>query len=88
MWEELESRGAVSENFEFDRLQLDLLKADFSWEKALYFNNENVPLETLREIVTLIRAEFIDQTLHVEGRRGRLTGAIKRYFKKLAVVIL
>lgn len=76
LWSELESKGAVSENFEFGRLQLDLLKSDFSWDDVLYFNSENVPLETLRRIVTSVRDEFIDGA--VKKPLGRLK-TIKRY---------
>nr|MBF0223072.1 polysaccharide pyruvyl transferase family protein [Desulfobulbaceae bacterium] len=76
LWSELESKGAVSGNFEFDRLQLDLLKSDFSWDDVLYFNSENVPLETFRIIVTIIRDEFIDGA--VKKPTGRLK-TFKRY---------
>ncbi len=69
LWEELEQKGLVSNDFKFDRLQLDLLKTKFSWDEVLYFNSDNIPLEIFRSIITNIRGEFVDDFL------GREVGA-------------
>ncbi len=87
LWEELESKGLISKDFEFDRLQLDLLKPDFSWDDVLYFNNENIPLETLRSIVTEVREQFIDRKSNPMDCREKLIGTTKGCVNRLSGVI-
>lgn len=76
LWDELESKGAVTDDLEFERLQIDFLKPNFSWENALYFNNENIPLETFREIITNIKDEFVYKTKSNRNMKGKTIGAL------------
>lgn len=84
LWEELERKGVVSEEFEFERLQLDLLNPDFSWDDILYFNSENIPLNEFRTIVTEIRKEFIQRRSTREKLRRALTRVVKKIFKRVS----
>ncbi|GAF77877.1 unnamed protein product, partial [marine sediment metagenome] len=60
LWEEMTRDGLVTEDLPFERLQLDLLKPNFSWDGLLYFNGKNVPLKRFRKIIERIRKEFVD----------------------------
>lgn len=61
MWNDLLDKGRISENIEFERLQLDFLKPNFSWDNLLYFNEDNIPLEEFRGIIEGIKYEFMGQ---------------------------
>ena len=67
IWDELVKKGKVTEDLEFERLQLDFLKPNFTWDNILYFNEENVPLREFKAIIEDIRREFIPQSKVVKG---------------------
>ncbi len=60
IWNRMKSKGMITDDFQFERLQLDFKKVNFSWDKVMYFNRENVPLDEFRKIIEKIRADFID----------------------------
>lgn len=72
IWDELVKKGKVTEELEFERLQLDFLKPNFTWDNILYFNEENVPLKEFKAIIEDIRREFIPQSKVVKGGQQML----------------
>jgi hypothetical protein len=87
LWEELEKKGVVTEFIDFDRLQLDLLNPGFSWDDVLYFNDENVPLETIRQIVAEVKREFIDREMRRDWYGGMFFGLVKKCFTRVLGVM-
>lgn len=87
LWAELERNGNVSMDLEFEHLQIDLLKPSFSWDDALYFNNENISYHKFREIVSEIRKEFICDNVRGKNYRDKLTGFLKRSLDKFNSVM-
>ncbi|MBW2045843.1 MAG: B12-binding domain-containing radical SAM protein [Deltaproteobacteria bacterium] len=78
IWNWMEKRHMVSENFQFENLQIDFLKENFSWDDLLYFNQDCVSLSEFREFIEKIKAEFI------YGRLRKLLG--KGLYKYLAKI--
>lgn len=63
IWEEMKNKKLISENFAFEDTPQDFLRENFSWKNVSYFNEENIPLEELKKVVSLIKREFIYNTL-------------------------
>jgi radical SAM superfamily enzyme YgiQ (UPF0313 family) len=88
LWAELERNGTVSMDLEFDQLQIDFLNPSFSWDDAPYFNNENIPFDKFREIVSDIRKEFICDNVRGADYKGKLAYFLKRFLHKFNIVRL
>lgn len=67
MWRELSEKGKVTEFLRFERLQLDFLRPNFSWDNLLYFNEDKVPLREFRAIIENIRHEFVGPSARTQG---------------------
>jgi radical SAM superfamily enzyme YgiQ (UPF0313 family) len=59
VWDELAADGRIGTGVDFGRYQLDLSNPAFSWDRCLYFNEQQIPLADLRAIVDRIREEFV-----------------------------
>jgi radical SAM superfamily enzyme YgiQ (UPF0313 family) len=58
-WDQALAKGLVNEDMDWDRLNLDYLKGQaFDMSRAIYLNEENVPLEVLKEYFQKIKEEF------------------------------
>lgn len=68
IWDTMREQGLVSEDLPFGQLQSDVLRPNFSWDRFLYFNQDQVPLPEFRKYIELIRAEFCAPA---EGRAAR-----------------
>lgn len=83
MWEDLKVHRKVSDNLAFDRLQLDLLHPDFLWEDVLYFNDEQIPLDSFRKVVCEIRNEFVNKINEIPQTRNKVVNYTKTIIKNL-----
>ncbi len=59
IWDDMMQQGLVSEALPFEDMRLDFLRPSFSWDNLLYFNDDSVPLNTFRDTIEEIKAEFI-----------------------------
>jgi len=60
LWEWAKKKGLVSEDMDWSKLTLDLLKKEFSWDDINYLNNDVVPLERFKVMISNIKQEFIE----------------------------
>ena len=59
LWLWAHERGIVSESMDWSRLALDFTKPEFDWDRAIYLNDETLPLARFKEIVERFRDAFL-----------------------------
>ncbi len=82
-WEELRNRGHIDENVDMSSFQLDFLSKSFDWDRIIYFNHDNVPLDQFRKVINDFKQEFATRPLRFRQRCKNLISRAKWYAKKI-----
>lgn len=51
VWETLEQQGLVDDETPVENFQADFCKSNFSWDRVLYFNESNIPINVFRDYI-------------------------------------
>ena len=78
IWNWMKDKKIISDEFPFERLQIDFLKKSFSWENILYYNQDCVSPGVFREYVEKIKTEFMDRRPDKKSLLGKFVSRIKR----------
>jgi anaerobic magnesium-protoporphyrin IX monomethyl ester cyclase len=58
IYNKLIEQNLINANMRLEEFELDMTRSSFDWNKVAYFNNDNIPLTTLKHHIDLIRDEF------------------------------
>lgn len=58
LWGWAKQRGIVDERMDWTRLALDFHKPEFDWDRAVYLNEDCVPLRRFRQLIQNFRDEY------------------------------
>ena len=88
IWNWMKDKKMISDDFQFEHLQIDFLKKNFSWDNILYFNQDCVLLEEFRKYIEKIKAEFIKakpnkKTLLSDQLKNHLGKKFTKYARKI-----
>lgn len=83
LWNELRDQGQIDESIDMSTFQLDFLSKNFDWDRIVYYNHENIPLDQFRQIIEDFKKEFIVRPLKFGRRCGNLFSRAKWLAKRL-----
>ena len=58
LWDWAKGRGIVREEMDWTRLALDLRKPEFDWSRAVYLNDDCIPVRRFQQILQGFRDEY------------------------------
>jgi anaerobic magnesium-protoporphyrin IX monomethyl ester cyclase len=75
LWDWAQEKGLVSEDMDWSKLVLDLQKDEFDWTNVIYLNDDVLPINKFRDIITDIRREYL-----TEKRNTVLMKVLMKFF--------